>query len=98
MKNNYVRKPTHPGEILLEDVLKPLNLSISEAAKRLGVSRKTLSEIANQRAGISPVMAIRIAFATNTTPESWVRMQGKYDLWLASKETKTKIVKFTVAV
>ncbi|MBN2356667.1 HigA family addiction module antidote protein [candidate division KSB1 bacterium] len=77
------RKPTHPGEVLREDVIKPLNLTVTEAATRLGITRKTLSALLNCRAGLSPEMAIRIARATGTTPESWLFMQAKLDLWKA---------------
>ncbi|MBN2001510.1 HigA family addiction module antidote protein [candidate division KSB1 bacterium] len=80
------RKPTHPGEILREDVIKPLNLTVTEAAKRLGITRKTLSALLNCRAGMSPEMAIRVARATGTTPESWLFMQAKLDLWNAENE------------
>ncbi len=62
------RKPTHPGEVLLEDVIKPLDLTITEAAKDLGVTRKTLSELVNQKSSLSPEMALRIAKATKTSP------------------------------
>ena len=79
------RKPTHPGEVLLEDVLKPLGLTVTEAAQKLGVSRKTLSLFVNQRASLSPEMALRIAKATNTSPESWLQMQTKLDLWNAMR-------------
>lgn len=77
------RKPTHPGEVLLEDVIRPLGLTITEASKALGVTRKTLSELVNQKSGVSPEMALRISKATNTTPESWLTMQSKLDLWYA---------------
>jgi antitoxin HigA-1 len=80
------RKPTHPGEILREDVLKPLNLTVTEAAKRLGITRKTLSALLNCRAGMSPQMAIRVGRATGTSPESWLFMQAKLDLWYAENE------------
>jgi antitoxin HigA-1 len=80
------RKPTHPGEILREDVIKPLNLTVTEAAKRLGITRKTLSALLNCRAGMSPKMAIRIGRATATSPESWLFMQAKLDLWYAENE------------
>jgi len=80
------RKPTHPGEILREDVLKPLNLTVTEAAKRLGITRKTLSALLNCRAGMSPEMAIRVGRATGTSPESWLFMQAKLDLWYAENE------------
>jgi len=77
------RKPTHPGEVLLEDVIKPLGITITEAAQDLGISRKTLSELIHGKCGLSPEMAVRIAKATNTSPESWLAMQTKLDLWQA---------------
>ncbi len=80
------RKPTHPGEVLYEDVIKPLGLTVTEAAKRLGVTRKTLSALLNGKASLSPEMAVRIAKATNTSAESWLYMQAKLDLWIASKK------------
>ena len=83
------RKPTHPGAILLEDVIKPLNLTITEAARMLGVSRKALSEFVNEKAMLSPDMAIRIAKATNTSPESWMGMQQKLTL-LEAKEVASQ--------
>ena len=79
------RKPTHPGLVLKYDVLEPLNLTVTEAARHLGVTRKTLSELINCRAALSPEMAIRIGKATGTTPESWLNMQAKLDLWLAQQ-------------
>ncbi len=81
------RKPVHPGEVLKEDVIKPLGLSVTEAAKRLGVTRKTLSLLLNSKASLSPEMAVRIAKATHTSPESWLYMQAKLDLWIASKKS-----------
>lgn len=80
------RKPTHPGEVLREDVLIPLRLTLTEAAKRLGVSRKTLSALVNCKAALSPGLAIRIGKATRTTPESWLYMQAKLDLWMAEQK------------
>ena len=79
------RKPTHPGEILREDVIKPLGLTVTEAAKRLGVTRKTLSAVINCRASVSPKMAVRVGLATKTSPESWLVMQTKLDLWFAEQ-------------
>lgn len=88
------RKPTHPGEILLEDVIKPLGLSVAEAAKDLGVSRKTLYELINGKSSLSPQMAVRIGEATNTSPESWLGMQTKLDLWEATKNKPDNITSF----
>ena len=87
------RKPTHPGEIIREDIIKPLGMSVTEAAKKLGVTRKTLSALINCRASLSPDMAIRIGKATNTSPESWLIMQAKLDLWNAANR-KTKVESF----
>lgn len=83
-----MHNPPHPGQIIRELCLDPLGLSVSEAAKALRVSRKTLSEILNGRAGISPEMAIRLEIAFDTTPESWMAQQAQYDLWKASKKRK----------
>ena len=70
--------PPHPGEVLGALCLKPLGLSVTRAAKALGVARKTLSQLLNGHMGVSPTMAIRLAFATNTTPEAHTAWeQGK---------------------
>jgi addiction module HigA family antidote len=89
------RKPTHPGAILREDVLGPLGLTVTEAAKGLGITRKTLSELINEKSSLSPDMAVRIAKATKTTPESWMKMQVKLDLWKAENR-KTKVRPFPI--
>lgn len=75
-----MKNPCHPGEILREECLKPLDLTVTEAAKMLGISRYTLSSIINEKQGISPKMALRLAKAFNTTPEIWLNMQLHYDL------------------
>lgn len=82
------RRPTHPGEVLREDVIKPLGLTVTEAARRLGVTRKALSAVINAKAALSPDMALRIAQATNTSPESWLYMQAKLDLWMAAQHAR----------
>jgi addiction module HigA family antidote len=79
-------QPTHPGTLLKEDVLVPLGLTITEAATDLGITRKTLSEFVNEKSSLSPEMAVRIAKATNTTPESWLNMQTKLDIWNAEQK------------
>lgn len=93
MKNR--RKPTHPGVLLKEEVLKPIGLTITEAANDLGVSRKNLSELLNERISLSPDMAVRISKATNTTPESWLGMQAKLDLW-ESENKELNVIPFPV--
>jgi addiction module HigA family antidote len=74
-------KPVHPGSILREDILKELDLSITAAAKGLGVSRKQLSEVVNETASISAEMAVRLEKAFDVTAEFWLDMQKKYDIW-----------------
>ncbi len=88
------RKPTHPGKVLREDVIKPLGLTVTEAARNLGVTRKTLSALINCRAAMSPEMAVRIGKATKTSPQSWLYMQAKLDLWNAQrKAAKVEVFK-----
>lgn len=83
-----MHNPPHPGEVLRELCLEPLDLSVTAAAEALGVSRKTLSSILNGRAGISPEMAVRLSIAFGTTAESWLNQQTQYDLWLAEQNRK----------
>lgn len=80
-----MHNPPHPGTIIKELCLVPLGLSVTEAAKALGVSRKTLSSIINGKSGISPEMAIRLSIAFNTSSESWLNQQTQYDLWQAEQ-------------
>ena len=79
------RKPTHPGAVLREDVLRPLGLTVKEAAKHLRVHQRTLSSLLHEKSSLSPMMAVRIAKATKTSPESWLYMQAKLDLWNATQ-------------
>lgn len=83
-----MHNPPHPGEVLRELCIEPLGLSVTRAAKALGVSRKTLSAILNGRAGISPEMAIRLSKAFGTSAESWLNQQVQYDLWLAEQHSQ----------
>ena len=85
------RKPTHPGEVFFKDVLEPLEINITDAAQMLGVTRKTLSEFVNEKSSLSPEMAIRIAKATNTSPESWMAMQMKLTLWLSMQNEPVNV-------
>ena len=90
--------PPHPGEILKELCLGPLDLTVTDAAKALGISRKTLSSIVNGRAGISPEMAVRLSMAFDTTAESWLNQQVQYDLWHAErKRKKLRVQKLSAA-
>ena len=93
-----MHNPPHPGEVLRELCLEPLEITITDAAKALGVSRKTLSAILNGKAGISPEMALRLSKAFDTSPESWLNQQMHYDIWQAEKTHKhLKVQKFAVA-
>jgi antitoxin HigA-1 len=88
-----MHNPPHPGIIIKELCLDPLGLSVTDAAKALGVSRKTLSCIINGKAGISPEMAVRLSIAFDTSSESWVNQQSQYDLWQAEQFRNTLNVK-----
>ena len=75
-----LKKPVHPGEIIKHDCLAPLSLTVTDAAKVLGVSRPTLSSLINGHNGVSPEMAIRLSKAFGSTPEFWLKLQMQYDL------------------
>lgn len=75
------RRPTHPGEILLQDVLPELGISQTEFAGRLGISRRTISEILHEHRSLTPDMAIRLSRLIGGTPDSWLRMQQAVDIW-----------------
>ena len=83
------RPPTHPGGILKRHYLEPLSLAVSQAATALGVSRKTVSKIVNERGDVTPEMALRLAKTFGTSPELWINLQKNYDLWHASHDSKT---------
>ena len=83
-----LRRPTHPGGILKRHYMEPLSMTVSGLAVVLGVSRKTLSEIVNEHASITPDMALRLSKAFKTTPELWLNMQRNYDLWQASRKSE----------
>ena len=88
--------PCHPGEVLKEDYLVPLELSVTDAAEALGVARQSLSALINGRAGISAEMAIRLSKAFATTPELWVDLQKQYDLWFAKQKADKIVVRVLV--
>ena len=91
MKTMRRHKPTHPGEILRELYLKPLGITITQAAAALGVSRKHISTIVDARAPITPDMTMRQALALATEPELWVNLQAQYDLWAVRKKAPPKV-------
>ena len=88
------RKPVHPGKVFLLDVLKPLGLSVTEAASMMGVTRKALSELVNEKSSCSPQMALRIARVTNTSAENWLTLQMKFDLWKVSQRKLGSLQRF----
>jgi antitoxin HigA-1 len=75
-----MQNPPHPGRIIRQDCIEPLGLSIGEAAEALGVTRQTLDRLVNERGGVSPEMALRLAKAFGSTPEMWMRLQAAFDL------------------
>lgn len=88
------RRPTHPGAILREDVLPALGMTQTEFARRLGVSRLSISDLLLEKRGMTPEMAARVAKLLNTTPDSWLRMQQAVDLWeVAQKPEKLAGIK-----
>ena len=81
------RIPTHPGGILKRQYMEPLSLTVSNLAGTLGVSRKTLSKIVNERGCDTPDMSLRLSKAFKTTPELWLNLQRNYDLWEAARKS-----------
>ncbi len=90
-----MKNPPHPGRIVREECLHPLGLSVTAGAKVLGVSRQTLNNLVNEKAGVSPEMAIRLAKAFGGTAQAWVRMHSNYDLAKALKfESKIRVRRY----
>ena len=90
-----MKNPPHPGRIVKSGCLEPLGLSVTAAAKVLGVTRQALNNVVNGKAGISAEMAIRLAQAFGSTPETWLRLQANYELAEALKsETKIDIRRY----
>ena len=93
-----MHNPPHPGEVLRDLCLTPLGLTVTDAARALDVSRKTLSAIVNGRAGVSPEMAVRLSLAFGTTAESWLHQQVQFDLWHAERRRKKlRVVRLSAA-
>ena len=90
-----MKNPPHPGEIILDACLEPLGLSVTDAAKALGVARHTLSRVINGHAGISPEMAIRLEKAGWSTAGLWLRLQLAFDLaQVRKREGKIKVKRY----
>lgn len=87
------RPPVHPGELLREDVLPALGLSISEAARQLRVSRQTLHRLMAGQHGVTPEMAVRLGRFCGNGPGLWLRMQQSYDLWHAERALGDEVKK-----
>ena len=79
--------PPHPGEIIKEFCIESLGLTVTDAARSLGVTRKTFSALLNRRSGISPEMALRLSKVFGRSPEGWLKLQLQYDLW----QTKQRV-------
>ncbi len=93
-----MKNPPHPGEVIRELCLDPMDLSVTKAAAGLGVSRKALSELLNGHSGISPEMAVRLSKAFGGSAESWLTQQMLYDLAQVQKKAATiKVRRFEVA-
>jgi addiction module HigA family antidote len=90
-KPNRMHNPPHPGEVLRDTVLGESGLSVTEFARKLGVSRVALSRVVNGRAAVSADMALRFAAALRGSAESWLHMQASYDLWQASRRPRPKV-------
>ena len=88
-----MHNPPHPGQVVRHILIDGAHLSVTEAAKALGVGRVTLSKLINKKSGISPEMAVRLSLALNTSSEMWINMQGMYDLWQAEKNRKKLHIK-----
>ncbi len=93
-----MKNPPHPGEILRELYIEPLELTVTQAAAGLGITRKTLSLLLNGHSSISPEMAVRLSKAFGRTPEGWLQLQMQYDLTRARQRTeRLEIVPFASA-
>jgi len=93
-----MRNPPHPGGIVRRQCLEPLGLSVTAAADGLGVTRQALSDLVNERAGISVEMAIRLAKAFGSSAETWLGLQMAYDLWQARERMhRVKVRPFKAA-
>lgn len=88
-----MHNPPHPGEVLRDGVFTDTGITVTDVAKRLGVTRVALSRVLNGKAGISADMAVRLAAALGGSAESWLHMQANYDLWRAERSLKRAVAK-----
>lgn len=86
-------RPTHPGEFIREDILDEFGLTQGELAEKLGVSRRTINQLVNERRGVTADMALRLSKLTNTTPQLWLNLQMAVDLWDAAHASPGKAIK-----
>jgi antitoxin HigA-1 len=84
-----MKKPPHPGRVVRQECIEPLGLTVTEAAKRLGVTRQALNNLVNGKGGISAEMAVRLSKAFGSSPEVWLGMQMEYDLAQVEKARTT---------
>ena len=91
MNTTRMNNPPHPGEVLQDTVLADGRISVSEFARKLGVSRVALSRVVNGHAAVSADMALRLAAALGGSAESWLTMQAAYDLWQASRKRRSRV-------
>ena len=85
--------PPHPGEVLRDGVFADTGITVTEFARRLGVTRVALSRVLNGKAAISAEMAVRLATAVGGNPESWLHMQASYDLWHAERALRRELAR-----
>ena len=97
MSRNSDRCPSHPGEVLREDIIPATGKSKSEIARMLGISRQHLHDILAERKPVSPEVAVRLAKLFGNEPLFWIRMQGAYDAWHASRDVDVSAVPTLIA-
>lgn len=90
--------PVHPGEILREDYIKERNLTITEVAEGLGITRSSLSAVCNEHSGISSELAVKLSEAFGNTPQFWINLQKNYELWYAEQKVNRAGIKRFTAV
>jgi addiction module HigA family antidote len=88
-----MKNPPHPGRIVRQDCLEPLQLTVTQGAKVLGVSRQALNNLVNEKAGVSPEMALRLSKAFGSSPQTWLQLQMAYDLARLRAES-IKVVRY----